>query len=102
MTIGCSVSSLPFVSTLRARIAGAVIRLPGTGDGVARLVDVSIVKVDIVAAFSLTAVQQPARQSIVWSTMGNFTALLFFPLTSPPVFRARLRSGVGNDRSPMA
>ena len=34
MTIGCSV--LP--PTLRARIDGAVMRLPGTGDGVARLV----------------------------------------------------------------
>ena len=43
MTIGCSV--LP--STLRARIDGAVMRLPGTGDGVARLVEVSMVKVDM-------------------------------------------------------
>jgi hypothetical protein len=33
--------------------------LPGTGDGVARLVPVSIVKVDIAAASSLAAVQQP-------------------------------------------
>jgi hypothetical protein len=36
-------------STLRARIDGAVVRLPGTGDGVARLVEVSMVKVDITA-----------------------------------------------------
>jgi hypothetical protein len=44
---------------LRARIDGAVIRLPGTGDGVARLVEVSMVKVDIGAAFSrFDAVQQ--------------------------------------------
>lgn len=48
MTIGCSV--LP--STLRARIEGAVVRLPGTGEGVARLVAVSMVKVDIGAASS--------------------------------------------------
>ena len=34
---------------LRARIEGAVMRLPGTGDGVARLVEVSIVKVDMPA-----------------------------------------------------
>src|SRR4051812_29487073 len=45
MTIGCSV--LP--SALRARIDGAVIRLPGTGDGVARLVEVSMVNVDMAA-----------------------------------------------------
>jgi hypothetical protein len=32
---------------LRARNAGAVILLPGTGDGVARLVAVSIVNVDM-------------------------------------------------------
>src|SRR5205085_10588192 len=43
MTSGCSVA--PFA--LRARIAGAVIRLPGTGEGVARLVEVSMVKVDM-------------------------------------------------------
>jgi hypothetical protein len=30
-------------------MAGAVVRLPGTGDGVARLVAVSIVKVDMAA-----------------------------------------------------
>jgi hypothetical protein len=34
---------------LRARIAGTVIRLPGTGVGVARLVALSIVKVDMSA-----------------------------------------------------
>jgi hypothetical protein len=32
--------------TLRERIAGTVIRLPGTGEGVARLVALSSVKVD--------------------------------------------------------
>jgi hypothetical protein len=37
-------------STFRARIAGAVMRLPGTGVGVARLVEVSIVKVDMAPA----------------------------------------------------
>jgi hypothetical protein len=34
-------------------------RLPGTGEGVARLVLVSIVKVDIAAASNRPAVQQP-------------------------------------------
>src|SRR5436305_3825585 len=43
ITIGCSV--LPFA--FRPRIAGAVMRLPGTGEGVARLVEVSMVKVDM-------------------------------------------------------
>jgi hypothetical protein len=43
MTIGCSVAP----SCLRARKAGTVIRLPGTGEGVARLVALSMVKVDM-------------------------------------------------------
>jgi hypothetical protein len=55
ITIGCSV--LP--SVFRERIEGAVMRLPGTGDGVARLVDVSMVKVDMARASSVTAVQRP-------------------------------------------
>ena len=38
---------------------GAVIRLPGTGTGVARLVLVSMVKVDMAAASSRAALQQP-------------------------------------------
>jgi hypothetical protein len=32
-------------------MAGAVMRLPGTGDGVARLVEVSMVKVDMARGF---------------------------------------------------
>src|SRR5689334_11965023 len=55
--MGCSV--LP--SILRARIDGAVMRLPGTGEGVARLVEVSIVKVDMAAASSRAAVASLAR-----------------------------------------
>jgi hypothetical protein len=50
ITIGCSV----FPSALRPRIDGAVVRFPGTGDGVARLVEVSMVKVDIAAPLALT------------------------------------------------
>src|SRR3954467_4925674 len=57
MTIGASV----FPSALRARIDGAVIRLPGTGDGVARLVPVSMVKVDMARASSERAAAPPAR-----------------------------------------
>jgi hypothetical protein len=38
---------------------GAVIRLPGTGDGVARLVAVSMVKVDIGAASNGNPQKQP-------------------------------------------
>ena len=56
MTIGCSV----WPSALRARIEGTVVRLPGTGDGVARLVEVSMVKVDMAAAFSGGRLTQPA------------------------------------------
>jgi hypothetical protein len=56
ITIGCSV----FPSILRPRIAGTVIRLPGTGIGVARLVAVSIVNVDMAAPSSRCAVPQPA------------------------------------------
>ena len=40
------------VPSLRARIAGTVVRLPGTGDGVARLVLVSMVKVDMGGALA--------------------------------------------------
>jgi hypothetical protein len=47
MTIGCSVVKPSVPRILRARIEGVVTRLPGTGDGVARLVPVSIVKVDM-------------------------------------------------------
>jgi hypothetical protein len=43
MTIGRSVAP----SVLRARIEGTVMRLPGTGEGVARLVLLSMVNVDI-------------------------------------------------------
>jgi hypothetical protein len=49
MTSGSSV--MP--SFLRPRIAGTVMRLPGTGVGVARLVLVSMVKVDMAAGSSL-------------------------------------------------
>ncbi len=55
MTIGCAV----FPSALRARIAGAVVRLPGTGEGVARLVELSMVKVDMGAASSGPKLAQP-------------------------------------------
>jgi hypothetical protein len=49
-------------SVLRARIDGAVIRLPGTGVGVARLVEVSMVKVDMAGASSgYDALQQSLR-----------------------------------------
>ena len=47
ITIGCSV----FPSAFRARIEGAVMRFPGTGEGVARLVEVSMVKVDMARGF---------------------------------------------------
>jgi hypothetical protein len=57
MTIGCSVRP----STLRARIAGAVILLPGTGDGVARLVDVSMVKVDMAQLSNDRAITPPVQ-----------------------------------------
>lgn len=43
MTIGCSVRP----AALRARSVGTVVRFIGTGVGVARLVAVSMVKVDI-------------------------------------------------------
>ena len=43
MTIGCSVRPPAF----RPLIDGTVIRFPGTGEGVARLVSVSIVTFDI-------------------------------------------------------
>lgn len=57
MTTGCSV--LP--PTFRARIDGAVVRFPGTGDGVALLVLVSMVKVDMGAASSGAVTMPPVR-----------------------------------------
>src|SRR5205085_10990504 len=67
MTIGCSV----FPSILRARIDGAVMRLPGTGDGVALLVLVSIVKVDMPAASSDPSHDGPARARFASETPGT-------------------------------
>jgi hypothetical protein len=55
ITIGCSV--LPPI--FRARIDGAVTRFPGTGDGVARLVDVSMVKVDMARLSNDRAITPP-------------------------------------------
>jgi hypothetical protein len=55
MTIGCSVVKPLPCATLRARIDGEVMRLPGTGEGVARLVPLSIVKVDMAAALAAWA-----------------------------------------------
>src|SRR3954452_11308243 len=45
--VSITIGSSAFPSALRARIDGAVMRLPGTGTGVARLVEVSMVNVDI-------------------------------------------------------
>jgi hypothetical protein len=58
MTIGCSL--LP--SSLRARIDGTVVRFPGTGDGVARLVSVSIVTFDMAAASTGIGEDSQARR----------------------------------------
>lgn len=58
MTIGCSV--LP--PTFRPRIEGTVVRFPGTGDGVARLVSVSIVTLDMAA---LLAAPDRSRQLLL-------------------------------------
>jgi hypothetical protein len=55
MTTGRSV----WPPVFRERIDGAVMRLPGTGEGVARLVLVSIVKVDMGAASTRVPCQQP-------------------------------------------
>ena len=57
MTIGCSVRPPLF----RARIAGTVMRFPGTGEGVARLVAVSSVKVDMGAASNRSFRRQPPQ-----------------------------------------
>ena len=57
MTSGFSI----FPPALRARIAGAVMRLPGTGEGVARLVEVSMVKVDMAAPLTAVAGNSQSR-----------------------------------------
>jgi len=48
-------------SFLRARIAGTVMRLPGTGVGVARLVPLSMVKVDMRAVLAGAAQRSQLR-----------------------------------------
>src|SRR3954463_5219740 len=58
MTIGWSVRP----SCLRARMAGTVMRLPGTGEGVARLVAVSKVKVDMGPPSNRSFECQPPRR----------------------------------------
>ena len=60
--------------TLRARIEGAVMRLPGTGDGVARLVPVSIVKVDMARASNGRALTPPVRCTFRRRNVWNFAA----------------------------
>jgi len=67
---------------LRARIDGAVMRLPGTGDGVARLVEVSMVKVDIARLLAARSDDSQSRGKVGSSTIGNFNGLLFFNLAS--------------------
>jgi len=56
---------------LRARIEGAVVRFPGTGDGVARLVEVSMVKVDMRAASSRRQSAPPVHLGYGSATMGT-------------------------------
>lgn len=67
MTIGCSV--LP--SALRARMEGTVVRLPGTGEGVARLVLVSIVTFDMARLSTRPARIPPARNRSSSETPGT-------------------------------
>jgi hypothetical protein len=56
---------------LRARIDGAVIRFPGTGEGVARLVFVSIVKVDMRAHLDVRRGNSQSRLEHRSATMRN-------------------------------
>src|SRR5690242_17811029 len=75
MTIGCSVRKASPSAVLRARIEGAVMRLPGTGEGVARLVLVSMVKVDMAAASSGEPCAPPVRPRSVAVIFGTSTAV---------------------------
>lgn len=64
MTIGSAVPP----SALRARIDGTVVRLPGTGEGVARLVPVSIVTLDMRAPL---AAPRPSSQTALVKVIGR-------------------------------
>jgi hypothetical protein len=52
-------------------------RLPGTGDGVARLVDVSMVKVDMGGLLAGTPGNSQSRPAVRLSTMWNIYERLF-------------------------
>jgi|KBSSwiStaDraftv2_1062776.scaffolds.fasta_scaffold2892199_1 hypothetical protein len=64
-----------FPSAFRARIEGAVVRFPGTGEGVALLVLVSMVKVDMGAASSGEAGAPPVQARCAGVTVGTSTAV---------------------------
>jgi hypothetical protein len=93
MTIGRSV----FPSALRARIDGAVIRLPGTGEGVARLVPVSMVKVDMAASSSRAAPRQPVlRHHRSIDNSRNINWDRFVELTDQAELKMRDRKWLGD------
>ena len=72
MTTGCAVVPFDFL----ARIEGAVIRLPGSGDGVALLVEFSMVKVDMRPASSRRNWLQPVPvESRLVDNGGTLTAI---------------------------
>src|SRR6185312_4881922 len=57
-------------------------RLPGTGDGVARLVEESMVKVDMAKLLAVCSTDNQSRTQAGSSTIGNLNALLFFNAAS--------------------
>jgi hypothetical protein len=83
---------------LRDRIAGTVMRLPGTGEGVARLVALSMVKVDMASLVAprfwrnhprFSAPASPLHTAMAW------VAIIDVGVASPP----RWSSGSGHDRT---
>src|SRR5215210_1826036 len=96
MTIGCSV--VP--STLRARIDGAVIRLPGTGDGVARLVLVSMVKVDMAAASSGRAQRGPVLRRYGRAILGTWLTAVRRESRCAAALASACDDGDDDDRPP--
>src|SRR3954464_11790543 len=108
MTIGCSVLNPPPAATLRARIDGAVVRLPGTGEGVARLVLVSRVKVDMAATSSggdsaspPRRLESPQCKSLRIRNSGNAALLLSVGQSSARVLCSRGIRGESHGRSPV-
>jgi len=96
ITIGCSVVPL----ALRARMDGAVMRFPGTGEGVARLVLVSIVKVDMARPSNGPTLTPPEQLSYGAVTAGTPCCSMRRAIQVPGRTKPEWNDGAFDDRPP--